>query len=86
MSMPNLPPVEPDDGPELGETLSPELLAGLLADGDDELAAWTLRQALTDASRVDVYGGLLVDAMRLIGERWVAGQWSVAEELSLIHI
>jgi len=80
MSMPNLPPVEPDDGPELGETLSPELLAGLLADGDDELAAWTLRQALTDASRVDVYGGLLVDAMRLIGERWVAGQWSVAEE------
>jgi methanogenic corrinoid protein MtbC1 len=80
MSMPNLPPVEPDDDRQLGETLSPELLASLLADGDDELAAWTLRQAMTDASRVDVYGGLLADAMRLIGERWETGQWSVAEE------
>jgi methanogenic corrinoid protein MtbC1 len=81
MSMPKLPPVEPDPSDrQLGETLSPELLASLLADGDDELAAWTLRQAMTDANRVDVYGGLLADAMRLVGERWVTGQWSVAEE------
>ncbi len=81
MSMPKLPPVEPAaSGRTLGDALSPELLASLLADGDDELAAWALRQAMTEASRVDVYGSLLADAMHLVGERWESGQWSVAEE------
>ena len=61
-------------------TLSPELLAGLLADGDDELAAWVLRDALTDRPRAEVYDGLLRDAMTLVGERWATGQWTVAEE------
>lgn len=81
MPMPKLPPIEPDaSGPQFGDALSPELLASLLADGDDELAAWALRQAMADASRVEVYGGLLADAMYLVGERWSTGQWSVAEE------
>lgn len=61
-------------------TLSPELLAGLLADGDDELAAWVLRDALTDRPRAEVYDGLLRDAMTLVGERWASGRWTVAEE------
>ncbi len=81
MSMPDLPPVTPDArGRALGDAMSPELLASLLADGDDELAAWALRQAMTEASRVEVYGGLLAEAMQLVGERWESGQWSVAEE------
>ena len=58
----------------------PELLASLLTSGDDELAAWTLRHALREASRAVVYDGLLKDAMRLVGERWATGRWSVADE------
>ncbi len=61
-------------------SLSPELLAGLLADGDDELAAWTLEHALEEAPRAEVYDGLLADAMQLVGERWASGQWGIAEE------
>jgi methanogenic corrinoid protein MtbC1 len=76
-----LPPVDPsaaDDVP--AASLTPELLAGLLADGDDELAAWTLRHAMAEAPRAEVYDGLLRDAMHLVGERWTTGRWSVAEE------
>jgi methanogenic corrinoid protein MtbC1 len=61
-------------------SLSPELLAGLLADGDDELAAWALRHALDESSRAEVYDGLLREAMHLVGERWRSGRWSIAEE------
>ena len=78
---PRLPPVDraaADEG--LATAYSPELLASLLADGDDDLAAWTIRQALADGTRVSVYDGLVTDAMRLVGERWVTGQWSIAEE------
>ena len=76
-----LPPVDAsaaDDVPS--GVLSAELLAGLLADGDDELAAWALRHALAEDARATVYDGLLADAMHLVGERWASGQWSVAEE------
>jgi hypothetical protein len=76
-----LPPVDPTAATVVpAASLSPELLAGLLADGDDELAAWTLRHALAEESRVDVYDGLLRDAMALVGERWSEGRWSIAEE------
>jgi methanogenic corrinoid protein MtbC1 len=76
-----LPPVDPSAVDAVpAASLSPELLAGLLADGDDELAAWTLRHAMDESTRIDVYDGLLRDAMRLVGERWKAGRWSVAEE------
>lgn len=60
--------------------MTPELLAGLLADGDDELAAWVLRHALGEQPRAEVFDGLLGHAMHLVGERWETGQWSVAEE------
>jgi len=78
---PHLPPVDPTTaGRSFEEAVSPELVASLLADGDDELAAWTLASALEGSSRAEVYDGLLADAMRLVGERWQTGQWSVAEE------
>jgi methanogenic corrinoid protein MtbC1 len=77
----HLPPVDPTSAEAVpGGTLTPELLAGLLADGDDELAAWALRHALEESSRIEVYDGLLREAMHLVGERWRAGRWSVAEE------
>lgn len=60
--------------------MTPELLASLLADGDDELAAWALQHALSEQPRAVVFDGLLNDAMTLIGERWAAGRWSVADE------
>jgi methanogenic corrinoid protein MtbC1 len=76
-----LPPVDPAAATEVpSASLSPELLAGLLADGDDELAAWTLRHAMDESSRGDVFDGLLREAMHLVGERWRTGRWSVAEE------
>jgi MerR family transcriptional regulator, light-induced transcriptional regulator len=75
----NLPPVDPAATVPV-ESLSPELLAGLLADGDDELAAWTLQHALEEASRAEVFDGLLRDAMRIVGDRWRSGQWTIAEE------
>jgi methanogenic corrinoid protein MtbC1 len=56
------------------------MLASLLADGDDELAAWALRGALAERRRAEVFDGLLRDAMALIGERWAEGRWTVAEE------
>lgn len=78
---PPLPPVDPSaPSPVPSSSLSPELLAGLLADGDDELAAWTLGHALTESPRAEVYDDLLAQAMYLVGERWVNGQWSIAEE------
>jgi methanogenic corrinoid protein MtbC1 len=77
----SLPPVDPAAADAAaGASLSPELLAGLLADGDDELAAWALRHALAESSREAVFDGLLRDAMAFVGERWASGQWSVAEE------
>jgi MerR family transcriptional regulator, light-induced transcriptional regulator len=76
-----LPPVDAGAADRVAPaTLSPELLAGLLADGDDELAAWTLRHAMAEAPRVEIYDGLLREAMQLVGDRWASGRWSVAEE------
>ena len=76
-----LPPVDPAAAADVpSASLSPELLAGLLADGDAELAAWTLRHAMDESSRAEVYDGLLREAMHLVGERWRSGRWSVAEE------
>jgi methanogenic corrinoid protein MtbC1 len=85
------PVTEPDDAPPLprvdpataavpASSLSPELLASLLVDGDDELAAWTLEHALEEQPRAEVFDGLLNDAMTLVGERWATGRWTVADE------
>lgn len=74
-----LPPVGPD--PAVPATsLTPELLASLLVEGDDALAAWTLRHALAERSRAEVFDVLLQPAMALIGDRWRSGQWGIAEE------
>ena len=80
--MPNLPPVDPGLAaqPVAAATFTPELLASLLADGDDELAAWTLSSALAEQGRAAAFDGLLRDAMHLVGERWSSGRWTVAEE------
>jgi len=76
---PRLPPVGPD--PEVpASSLTPELLASLLVDGDDALAAWVLEHALAERPRAEVFDGLLQPAMSLIGERWQTGRWSVADE------
>lgn len=75
-----LPPVNPDDAPVPASTLSPELLASQLVDGEDELAAWVLRHALVESARADVYDGLVRDAMRLVGDNWRNGRWTIAEE------
>jgi methanogenic corrinoid protein MtbC1 len=80
--LPNLPPVDPALAGEAAPptTVTPELLAGLLADGDDELAAWALRSALVERRRAEVFDGLLRAAMALVGQRWREGRWTVAEE------
>lgn len=79
---PFLPPVDPANAgqPVPPTTLTPEMLASLLADGDDDLAAWALRGALAERRRAEVFDGLLREAMALIGERWAEGRWTVAEE------
>jgi MerR family transcriptional regulator, light-induced transcriptional regulator len=78
---PVLPPVDPMAARDaLAGGYSAELLAGLLADGDDDLAAWTISQAIADTSRVATYDGLVAQAMHLVGERWASGRWGVAEE------
>jgi methanogenic corrinoid protein MtbC1 len=76
----HLPPVDASRADVPFNALSAELLAGLLADGDDELAAWTLRHALGEQTRVVVFDGLLRSAMTLVGDRWRTGQWTIAEE------
>jgi methanogenic corrinoid protein MtbC1 len=80
-AMPHLPPVDPVSAEHVAATsLTPELLASLLADGDDELAAWTLLHALEEQPRAAVFDGLVTDAMRLVGERWARGELSIADE------
>jgi methanogenic corrinoid protein MtbC1 len=77
---PHLPPVDPHAARVPAASLTPELLASLLADGDDELAGWTLRHAMDELPRAEVFDGLVTEAMRLVGQRWLSGEWSIADE------
>jgi methanogenic corrinoid protein MtbC1 len=78
---PRLPPVDPAAADAaLGSTLSPELLAGLLADGDEELATWALGHSIAEIGRAETFETLVAGAMALVGTRWRSGQWSIAEE------
>lgn len=78
---PRLPAVDPGAAEAaLGSTLTPELLAGLLADGDEDLATWALDHAIAEMGRADAYDDLVAGAMALVGLRWRSGQWSIAEE------
>jgi methanogenic corrinoid protein MtbC1 len=77
--MPELPKV-PDQLPQDGDIAAPEFLASLLADGDDDMAAWVMSQALADRSRAEVYDKVVRPAMELVGARWQEGQWSISVE------
>jgi methanogenic corrinoid protein MtbC1 len=77
--MPELPRV-PAQIPPDADLAAPEFLASLLADGDDDMAAWVIGQALAERSRVEVYDQVVQPAMELVGIRWQEGQWSVSVE------
>jgi methanogenic corrinoid protein MtbC1 len=76
---PELPQV-PGQLPPDGDIAAPEFLASLLADGDDDMAAWVISQALSERSRVEVYDEVVQPAMELVGTRWQEGQWSISVE------
>ena len=63
-----------------GGIATPELVASLLVDGDDDLVAWAIGEALAEQSRAVVYDDVLRRAMGLVGSRWEEGRWTVAEE------
>ena len=77
--MPELPQV-PGQLPPDGDIAAPEFLASLLADGDDDMAAWVISQALAERSRAEVYDEVVRPAMELVGTRWQEGQWSISVE------
>ena len=77
--MPELPRVPAQIAPD-GDVAAPEFLASLLADGDDDMAAWVISQALADRSRAEVYDEVIRPAMELVGARWQEGQWSISVE------
>jgi MerR family transcriptional regulator, light-induced transcriptional regulator len=60
--------------------VTPEFLASLLADGDDDLAAWVMAQALAVRPRALVYDDIVRRAMSLVGERWERGEWPISTE------
>ena len=69
----------PEDEPP--ESLAtPEFVAALLADGDDDMAAWVIGEALEERPRADVFDGLLRPAMEIVGSRWETGAWSISQE------
>lgn len=77
--MPELPKV-PAQIPPDGDIAAPEFLASLLADGDEDMAAWVMSQAMAERSRADVYDEVVRPAMELVGTRWQEGQWSISVE------
>ncbi len=78
---PSLPPVDPRRTDRLPpDVVTAEMLAGLLVEGDHDLVTWALRVALGGRTREDVYDTLVRDAMRLVGEGWHEGRWTVSEE------
>ena len=77
--MPKLPRVPAQIAPD-GDIAAPEFLASLLADGDDDMAAWVISQALSERSRAEVYDKVVRPAMELVGIRWQEGQWSISVE------
>jgi methanogenic corrinoid protein MtbC1 len=83
---PVLPPVDPLRSLQPApDAVTPEAFAALLVDGDVDLAVWALRVALSGRPRADVYDTLVHDAMRLIGESWSKGRWTISEEHLASH-
>lgn len=77
--LPPLPPVDPARAAG-GADITPEAFAGFLTDGDVEVARWALVRALERRSRAEVYDTFVREAMRLVGERWISGRWTISEE------
>lgn len=79
--LPFLPPVDPSAArSQAGADVTADAFAGFLADGDEDLARWALTRQLAGRPRAVVYDTFVRDAMRLVGERWVAGRWTISEE------
>jgi methanogenic corrinoid protein MtbC1 len=79
--VPSLPPVDPRMADAIApDVVTPEVLAGLLVQGDHELVTWALRVALQGRSRALVYDTLVRDAMREVGDGWRGGRWTISEE------
>lgn len=79
--LPFLPPVDAAAvRPDAGAAVTAEAFAGFLADGDEEIARWALARQLSGRPRAQVYDTFVRDAMRLVGERWLTGRWTVSEE------
>jgi len=86
LDRPVLPPVDPlRSFQPTPDAVTPEAFAALLVDGDVDLAVWALRVALSGRPRADVYDTLVHDAMRLIGESWSKGRWTISEEHLASH-
>jgi methanogenic corrinoid protein MtbC1 len=80
-TQPTLPPIDPARARQLDpDAVTPEALAALLVDGDVDLAAWALRISLSGRPRTEVYETLVFDAMRLVGQNWSDGRWTISEE------
>jgi methanogenic corrinoid protein MtbC1 len=73
-------PGKKPDPADPADLAAPEFLASLLADGDDDMAAWVISQALADRPRAEVYDEVIRPAMEVVGDRWEKGQWSVSVE------
>ena len=78
--LPFLPPVDPAAARPGEADVSAEAFAGFLADGDEEVARWALSRQLAARPRAAVYDSFVRDAMRLVGERWLSGRWTISEE------
>jgi methanogenic corrinoid protein MtbC1 len=74
----SLSPADPHLSP--GDLAVPEFIASLLVEGDDDLAAWALGQAIGERSRAAVFDRVVGPAMELVGSRWSTGDWSISQE------
>ena len=78
--LPDLPPVDPAAARVTPGDLTPEIMAAFLTDGDEPVARWALSQVLAGQPRELVYDTFLRDTMRIVGERWASGRWTISEE------
>ncbi len=63
-----------------GDLATPEFIAALLVDGDDDFAAWAIGKAIEERARAEVFDNVVQGAMELVGNRWENGRWTVAHE------
>lgn len=64
----------------LGGIAAPEFIAAMLVDGEDDLAAWAIGQALQEQRRAIVFDEVVRRAMELVGSGWESGRWSISQE------